>query len=120
MAETWPLPYEVLQNGFSQNASDNTIRTKMEAGLDKIRKRYTSQIRNLNVQMQITHAQYITLETFYNTTLQFGVNRFNYPDPIYQKDDDPDMYEHRFLSTPTYTPLGGLYYIVSMEWERLT
>ena len=119
MAQTWPLPYEVLQNGFSQKASENTIRTKMEAGLDKIRKRYTSQIINLSVQMQITHSQYESLEDFYNITLQSGTDSFNYPDPIYQNLENPAMYEHRFLSTPTYTPLGGLYYLVNMQWERI-
>lgn len=118
MAETWPLPYEILQNGFSQAANPVTIRTSIEAGEDKIRRRYTRQIININCNMWITHDQYSTLENFFNVTLQGGVLKFNYPDPIEQKLDNPTMYEHRFISPPVYTALGGINYSVSMEWER--
>lgn len=120
MAETWPLPYQILQSGFNQQATDNRIRSKVEAGVDKLRKRYTTPIKNINASMHLTYAQYDTLETFFNTTLQGGVLTFNYPDPTHQGDVTPTMYEYRFLSTPTYSAAGGTHYVVTMNWERIT
>lgn len=114
--ETWPatINEKVLQDGFSQTQRPNTIRTTIDAGIDKLRRRYTTPIRNVRVAMYLTFAQYSTLETFYNTTLQGGVLSFEFPDPATDVD-----HEYRFLSPPTYVAAGGLHYQVSMEWERL-
>ena len=114
MAETWPLTKEILDAGFSQQAKDTTIRTKMEAGTDKLRRRYTTPIVVSNVSMLITFAEYTTLETFYNTTLQGGVLSFNYTDPV-----DTTEYEYRLMGPPKYSSTGGLRYLVSMVWERI-
>ena len=97
MPETWPptIDKKVLRGGFSQKAVENTIRSTVEAGLDKLRKRYTSPIIKMNVNMWIDFTQYESLETFYNTTLQGGVLSFTFPDPA-----TGDDHEYRFLSTP--------------------
>ena len=93
-AQVWPgtLPTDILPDGFNQQAVSVAIRTKMEAGLDKIRKRYTSPIVNSSVSMVVTFAEYTTLETFFNTTLQGGVLSFNFTDPA-----DETEFEYRFL-----------------------
>jgi len=116
LSETWPdtIDEKVLQSGFQQKAVPNTIRSKMEAGLDKIRRRYTTPILNLSVSMFLDFTQYETLETFYNTTLQGGVLSFTFPDPA--TDDD---HEYRFLTPPSYSAAGGLHYMCTMQWERL-
>lgn len=116
MAESWPtaLPSEILTDGFNQQASPNTIRTKMEAGLDKLRRRYTTPIVNSSVSMIVTFAQYTTLETFYNTTLQGGVLSFNFTDPA-----DSTEYEYRFIEPPSYSPHNVYNYVASMQWERI-
>ena len=116
MSETWPatIPEEVLVDGFMQQAVPATIRTKMEAGIDKLRRRYTTPILNLNVAMFLTFTQYETLETFYNTTLQGGVLSFDFTDPA-----TATTKEYRFISPPSYTPSGGVHYLASMQWERI-
>jgi len=115
----WPnktfLPQYLLQNGFSQKAKSNIIRTKIPAGLDKVRRRYTTPIIILNGSIQITHAQYLTLENFYNVTLKGGIERFNYIDPA----DPTSTYEYRFVGEINYTQLGGINRIASFQWERL-
>jgi len=117
--EAWPseafLPQDILQNGFSQKQNPNAIRTNIEAGVDKLRRRYTTPIIIVKGSMWITHAQYIIFEDFYNNTLHGGVDRFDYKDPAVPT----DTYEYRFVSPPSYSALGGLYYTVSFEWERL-
>lgn len=114
MAEAWPLSREILQSGFGQQADDAVLRTRMEAGVDKLRSRYTTPIVKSNVSMLITLAERNTLETFYNTTLQRGVLSFDYTDPI-----DSTSYEYRFVGTPKYSSGGGLRLLVNMTWERI-
>ena len=111
---TWPLSREILQSGFNQQADDAVIRTKVEAGADKLRSRYTTPIVKSGVSMAITYAERATLETFYNTTLQRGICSFNYTDPI-----DTTSYEYRMVGTPKYSSAGGLRLLVSMVWERI-
>lgn len=114
MSETWPatIDQNILQDGFRQQAKDIVIRTTMEAGLDKLRRRYTTAIINITPQMILDYTQQATLEDFYNITLQGGVLTFNFDDPV-----SGTTKEYRFLSPPIYTPYGGLYFIVTMEWE---
>ena len=115
-AETWPasLPTDILTDGFNQQAIPVVIRTKMEAGIDKIRRRYTSEIVNSSVSMVITFAQYTTLESFFNVTLQGGVLSFNFTDPA-----DNTEYEYRFLEPPSYSTHNVYNYVASMQWERI-
>lgn len=118
MAVDWALSglnEDVLQNGFTQKARPNIIRSTMDAGIDKIRPRYRTPVIEMKFNMWITHAQYISLESFYNTDLEGGVNRFEFKDPA----NPTEMYEYRFLEPPSYSALGGLYYTVSFSWERL-
>ena len=111
---TWPLSREILQAGYNQQADDAVIRTKMEAGADKLRSRYTTPIEKYGVSMLITYAERTSLEAFYNTTLQRGICSFNYTDPI-----DTTSYEYRFVGTPRYSSAGGLRLLVEMTWEKI-
>ena len=99
---------------FAQTAKPNTIRTNIEAGVDKVRRRYTTPILQVNGSMIVTHDQYVRMEYFYNTELQGGVNRFIFKDPA-----TDILYEYRMISPPKYTSIGGPYYRVSLEMERL-
>ena len=116
MATAWPssLPTCILQDGFGQQARPNNIRTKMEAGLDKIRRRYTTPIVDSTPAMVLSFTQYEAMEVFYNTTLQGGTLSFNFTDPA-----DDTQYEYQFLSPPSYTSYGPLNYLVQMQWERI-
>ena len=116
MATAWPssLPDEILTDGFSQQAKPNNIRTKMEAGLDKVRRRYTSNIVDSTVSMVMTFVQYEALEVYYNTTLQGGTLSFNFTDPA-----DDTEYEYQFLDTPSYSSFNSYNYLVQMQWERI-
>ena len=116
MAKIWPPSIDrgILQSGFAQQAVDHTIRSKMEAGIDKLRSRYTSPILNSNISMIVDVTQYTALETFYNTTLEKGKESFNYTDPF-----DNTEYEYRMIGPPAYSVFNGLHYVASMVWERI-
>ena len=115
----WPnvniLPQEIFVNSFNQLAISNNIRTSIEAGVDKVRRRYTTPIVTMKGKMWLTHQEYLNLENFYNITLQGGVQRFNFKDPA----DQTRIYEYRFVSPPSYSALSSNYYEVSLNWERL-
>lgn len=116
MAVAWhtSLPTDILSDGFNQQTAPNAIRTKMEAGLDKLRRRYTTEIVNISVSMVVTFAEYTILETFFNTTLEAGTLSFNFTDPV-----DSTEYEYRFLEPPAYSVFNSYNYLVSMQWERI-
>lgn len=116
MADAWPnsLPQNLESDGFSEELGDNTIRSTMEVGLDKVRKRYTKSVDKVTGQMKLDATQYATLKNFYKTTLNSGTLPFTFLDPITQESND-----YRFLSTPKSRSIGGNYFLVTMSWEKL-
>lgn len=68
---TWPstLPLP-LQSGSSETPPKNAIRTEMDAGPAKVRRRYTAAARAFSLRYHMTAAQIGTFDTFYVTTSQ--------------------------------------------------
>lgn len=76
----WPagLP-QVVEKGFSESIGLNVLRTPMDAGPAKMRRR-SLRPSIMNVSFLLTTAQVATLETFVLTTLN-GTARFGFPHP---------------------------------------
>lgn len=73
---TWPasLPQAPLTTGYSETPRDNVIRSPMGYGPDKTRRRTTSKIVDIGMQLLMTSTQTATLDTFYYDTIaQVGV-----------------------------------------------
>ena len=101
----WPvsLPALVLRQGFEEREPDNTVRTEMEAGLDKVRARYTSGDDDFQQTLGMTSAQIDTFKTFYRTTLSYGTLSFTWVHPRTQA-----AKTFRFLKPPPrYVNEGG-------------
>ena len=96
---TWPstLPAP-LTTGYTEEAPSGTIRTQMDAGPAKLRRRYTAAPRPFSLSYRMTLAQVATLDTFYVTTARAGTLRFNWTNPR-----TGAACEARFLSPPQYT-----------------
>ncbi len=79
----WPssLPTAPLQDGYKEIPADNTIRSKMDIGPDKVRRRSTSGVAKLSVSYRLTQAQVSDLDTFYRTTTFAGTAEWNYTHP---------------------------------------
>lgn len=79
----WPasLPQKVEQDGFSESPPDSRIRTPMDMGPVKVRRRFSAQIRPLKVSMFMTQTQLDAFDTFFVTTTEGGSLPFDFPSP---------------------------------------
>lgn len=112
----WPvtLPQSVLVQGYSETPPQLSIRTDMDAGVAKVRRRFTSSIRPIECNTLLTAAQVATLDAFYLSTLEGGALRFEWNHPR-----TGATVEMRFMEPPQYTPAGGgvTYFNVSLKLE---
>lgn len=105
MPAIWPatLPERFLIDGFTESAPDVVLRTPMETGPAKLRRRATNAVRPIRGAIRITYAQRALLDAFYLDTLAGGTLTFDWVHPI--TGDDATF---RFVSKPTYTPAAGV------------
>ena len=116
MAEIfWPelLPADFLAEGLSIQPQSNVIRTTMDAGPKKARRRYTARTVNFSGKQRFDDDELAVFEQFYHVVLADGVLRFNYIDPIFNQ-----MTEFRFTEDYSTTEIGGLFE-VTLPMERL-
>lgn len=111
----WPvsLPQVALAKNFSRSPADNTIRTKMSAGPDKVRCRGSAAVQGQPVRYSMTTDQMETLDYFYKTETG-GAEEFSWPGPF---GDESLMV--RFTSPPKYTYTGPDLWEASVELEIL-
>jgi len=101
---TWPetLPDHPLKDELSEEPPDVLLRTGMDAGPAKVRRRFTAGVRPFAVKLRLTADQAADLDEFYVTTLQGGALRFDWVHPR-----TGDAAEFRFASRPKYAPGNG-------------
>jgi len=111
----WPdgLPNTLLISGLSAKRNSNVIRTQMDAGPKKARRRYTASTKHFTGKMILNESQRYELEWFYRFTLADGVLRFNFTDP-----QTLESGEFRFTDDYTENSVDGMFEI-SMSLERL-
>lgn len=114
--EVWPPTLQQLlsESNFGIDEGDTTVRTDMDTGLAKIRRRYTQGIDSVSGSVYLTKDQYTTFRNFFDTTLNAGINTFNFNHPI-----TGDVTEYRFKGTPKYNSIGGGNFTVQFTWETL-
>lgn len=80
---TWPstLPQAPLLSGFRETPPDNLLRTEMDVGPAKTRRRTTSSPRPVEWPCLMSLAQVNTFEAFYKNTIRGGALRFNITHP---------------------------------------
>lgn len=113
---TYPasLPQEFSTDGYEESPPDNILRTKMDKGPDKIRRRTTANIRPIKTTLRMTGTQVETLETFYVTTLLSGSLTFDWVEPR-----SGTTAEYRFVKPPKYTALGSDFWGVAFDLEQM-
>ena len=116
MAEVWPatLQQSVNQANFQIVKQNTNIRTNVETGPIKSRRRFTNPQIQMTCQIWVPESEFATFETFYDTTLKNGSLTFDFDHPI-----TGTTTEWRFVSPPVFTALGGLNYILDMAWESI-
>jgi len=112
----WPasLPQQFEAEGYSENFADNQLRTRMDSGPEKVRRKYTAEARQITGQMFMTLAQVATLDTFYTITLVAGTLPFDWVHPR-----TAAATAFRYVGPPTVNAVGGGEFRIRMTIEIL-
>lgn len=114
---TWPvtIPQKPIPEGYSVKGKDLVIRTQMDEGDIKVRKRFSDNTEFREVSFIMDTTQKNVFKSFYENTTG-GALRFDWVDP----EDGVTVYEWRFASTPSYMIIGnGLWWKISFTIERM-
>lgn len=81
----WPaeLPQHPLQEGFLKTFGDGRLRTSMENGPPKVRRRFSSAVRPISATFRMSLDQHARLERFWYEDTIGGSLPFLIPDPVY-------------------------------------
>lgn len=79
---TWPSTLPPLRLPVQQTSQDQTLRTSMDAGPQKVRRRFTAGSRYYTIPLRVDGVQKATLETFFDDTLEGGALSFDMEDPV--------------------------------------
>ena len=111
----WPeyLPSGLLAEGFSKQPQSNVIRTAMDAGPKKARRRYTARTVKYSCKQVFDEAELMVFEQFYHNVLADGVLRFNFKEPV-----NGELGEFRFTADYVTAAVED-HFEVSMQLERL-
>jgi len=80
---TWPatLPPRLLVDNYQEQPPDTVLRTEMDVGPPKLRRRTTAGLRPVIGRLYCTKAQIAALDTFYVTTCASGSLAFDWTHP---------------------------------------
>lgn len=109
----WPaeLPQVLMLNGLSAEKQNNVIRTQMDAGPQKIRRRYTVATKDFSGQIIVSEQQRQILENWYDNDIASGSLRFFMKDP-----QTLILSQFRFLEKYKEDSINGLWKItLSLE-----
>jgi hypothetical protein len=112
----WPEELQQLVNAdsFSMKFGETTIRSDMDTGPQKVRRRFTKSIDPLSCVILLTVDEYTIFRDFYDIDLNGGVNVFEFLHPITN-----EVNRYRFLNSPEISFLGGIQFRVAMNWEQM-
>lgn len=113
---TWPgtIPQNPLLPAYKETGMPNVVRTEVDVGTPKIRRRYTKELRPLGWSFIMTTAQLDDFDTFFWTTLGGGALPFDHTDPRTALTTS-----YQFSGEPTYIPLSGTRWRVNTQVLKL-
>lgn len=111
----WPgtIPQVPLLSSFDERPRSIRINSSMDVGPPKSRRRYTKELRDQTWQFVMTETQRTAFDSFFYTTLSGGSLAFDHTDPV---TDTTKTF--RFTGEPTFRPLSGTRWLVSMEVQK--
>lgn len=114
---TWPatLPAPQADNSAAYAGMEEAIRTEMDAGVAKMRPRWTGTAEPFSCTLKMSQAQVATLQTFYGTTLKRTLP-FDWIDFR-----TGDTATYRFIRKPAASYIKGLVdrWLVTLQLEVL-
>lgn len=99
----WPdeLPVRPLYEGYQEIAPTVVLRTQMDAGVPRMRRRFTAAPRPVKCVLSLTTEQVALLDTFFTETLEGGADRFEW---LHPRTEEPA--DFRFTQAPQYVHIG--------------
>ena len=111
----WPASLPQCAGTYAEKAEPVSVRTNVEEGPAKVRRRFTLRVVRAQVQMDMTIAQRNTLDSFFYVDLDGGVGRFTFLHPWLQV-----MKEWRLVEAPDFQNIGPIGVGATMVWEQMT
>lgn len=113
MPEEWPtsLPQKPRRDGYQEDPGTSDIRSPMDVGVAKVRRRFTAPIRVFSWSFEMTTAQLATFETFWETIGLTQTFNFAGGDPR-----TGDARNYRLTDSPKFSSIGPDW-IVSLKVE---
>lgn len=106
----WPSTLSILLDNYSEEAPDRVIRSQMDVGPAKIRRRSSAAVRNISLNLFLNDAQVETFDDFFDAN---DALVFNFTNPRTAVVENA-----RFTSKPSYTRKETMW-AVSVQLELL-
>lgn len=99
----WPgtLPSMPLSS-VTDTLQESRVSSPMDAGPPAVRNRYTAVPRHVKFPLVLTGTERTAFDTFYQTTLNYGTDQFDWIDPV-----DDTTVTMRFLKPPEWAVVRG-------------
>lgn len=116
-AASWPqsLTRAPRVSSLSEQAPDVVLRTEMDVGQPKARRRFTGDVRRFDVSLDLTRAELDLFDAFFVDTIEGGALTFDWKHPRTGGDA-----VCRMLNVPTYRPQGPRTATPAAEWWVVT
>jgi hypothetical protein len=116
MAVAWPLSLQqyLSEQNFSVTFGDTTVRSDMDTGPQKVRRRFTRPVDKFTGSILVDGAEYDIFYNYYNTSLAGGTTPFLLNHPITGVPS-----EFRFTGQPKVNSIGGGQFVIGFEFEEL-
>ena len=96
------LPQYPSLRGFIDERQPGSIRSNMDTGAPKTRKRFTAVVRKLTWPTLLNGTERVTFDTFFITTINEGASSFTIPDPV-----DDETITVKFINPPSWSIIGA-------------
>lgn len=112
----WPdsLPYRPLVADYAEKRQDGAIRSDMDSGPAKVRRRFTVVVETFAIGLSLSSDQYDTLLDFFSLTLEEGTLAFDW---IHPRTEEPKSC--RFVGPPTLKAQTPARFKISFQMEIL-
>ena len=110
----WPATLPDCLESWEETERPSVIRTAMDAGPPKVRRRFTAPMREIRCTMNLRRDQYLAFRDFFDVTCGQGVNWHTFTHPY-----TGAVESFRFVEPFVIQSMSALAVVVSMTWEQL-
>jgi len=112
----WPagLTQRPSVGGYQERFAEIALRTQMEAGAAKVRRRFTAAPRQLEIAFRMTASQVVLLREFFEETCRGGATPYDWAHPR-----DGSVASFRFVEPPRVSAIAPNLFSVSLKLEQM-